>query len=271
MNRILRASYPVNPVYPVKKDTMKPYDFANILFSGHCNLQCPHCIGHNQTLRGMPENLSQFPLNGLDRFISALCRYEITQISLTGTNTDPQLYAYEPELIAYLRKRIPGVQISLHTNGVLALRKMVVFNRYDRATISLPSFAPTTYRQMTGRTDVLDLAAIMNAANIPVKISTLLTEQNIPEISSIIMRCRELGISRMVLRTLYGETRAWNIFPSLQPVRYFAGNPVYEVDGLEVTVWDFAASQIRCLNLFSDGSISEEYQISRKDAKTLSF
>jgi len=111
---------------------------------------------------------------------------------------------------------------------------------------------------------VLDLAAIMNAATIPVKISTLLTTQNIHEISSIIMRCRELGISRMVLRTLYGETRAWNIFPSLQPVRYFAGNPVYEVDGLEVTVWDFATSQVRCLNLFSDGSMNQEYQLTKR-------
>jgi molybdenum cofactor biosynthesis enzyme MoaA len=245
---------------------MGKYDFANILLSGRCNLRCPHCIGHNQTLRGMPENLSQFPLNGLDRFISALCRYGITQISLTGTNTDPQLYAYEPELIAYLRQRIAGVKISLHTNGILALRKMEVFNRYDRATISLPSFALTTYRQMTGRTAVLDLAAIMNAATIPVKISTLLTEQNIHEIPSIIMRCRELGISRMVLRRLYDETRAWHVFPDLQPIRYFAGNPVYEVDGLEVTVWDFATSQVRCLNLFSDGSISQEYQLLRKNA-----
>jgi MoaA/NifB/PqqE/SkfB family radical SAM enzyme len=250
---------------------MEAYDFANILFSGRCNLRCPHCIGHNQTLRGMPENLSQFPLNGLDRFISALCRYGITQISLTGTNTDPQLYAYEPKLIDYLRQRIAGVKISLHTNGMLVLRKIKIFNLYDRATISFPSFNPITYLKMTGSPYVIDLAKILNASQIPVKISTLITDDNIHEIPAMIDTCRELGISRMVLRKRYGEIRPWNVFPSLQPVRYFAGNPVYEVDGLEVTVWDFATSQVRCLNLFSDGSISEEYQLLRKDAKPLSF
>jgi MoaA/NifB/PqqE/SkfB family radical SAM enzyme len=96
------------------------------------------------------------------------------------------------------------------------------------------------------------------------KISTVITEHNINEIPSIMARCRELGISRMVLRKLYGETRRWNLFPHLEPVRYFGGNPVYDVDGMEVTLWDFSASRVQCLNLFSDGSISQEYQLTKK-------
>jgi DNA repair photolyase len=95
----------------------------------------------------MPDNLRIFPLRGQDHFIEQLRVYDITQISLTGTNTDPQLYAYEPELLDVLRERIPGVKISLHTNGVLALRKIDVFNQYDRAAISFPSFQPKTYRR----------------------------------------------------------------------------------------------------------------------------
>ena len=244
---------------------MKTYDFANILLSGRCNLTCPYCIGHTATLRSMPENLDTFPLKGLNRFVTELKHHGVTQISLTGTNTDPQLYAYEPELLTDLRKRIAGVKISLHTNGMLALQKMDGFNRYDRATISLPSFDPTTCRKMTGSAQVLDLQAIVRAAKIPLKISTLVTEHNIREIPSIIARCQELGISRMVLRKLYGETRQWNLFPQRESVRYFAGNPVYDdVCGMEVTVWDFSASAVRCLNLFSDGSISQEYQLIRK-------
>lgn len=243
---------------------MKKYAFANILFSGRCNLRCPHCIGHNQALQSMPDNLRRFPLNSLDCFVNELNFYNITQISFTGTNTDPQLYKYEPELIEYLRKRIAGVKVSLHTNGLLAMQKMDIFNLYDRATISLPSFKPETCYKMTAKTHILDLAAIVQAAKIPLKISTLISEHNFNEIPSIITRCRELGISRMVLRRLYGETRQWKLFPHLKPARHFAGNPVYDVDGMEITIWDFSVSQMRCLNLFSDGSISPEYQLTRR-------
>ncbi len=247
---------------------MKTYDFANILFSGRCNLRCPHCIGLTQNLLAMPNNLNTFPLKGLEKFVNELNRYGVTQVSLTGTNTDPQLYAYEPELIEYLHKRIPRVKISLHTNGMLAMRKMEIFNLYDRATISLPSFDPDTCQKMIGRAQVLDLPGIVQASKIPLKISTLVTEHNIDEIPSIMARCRELGISRMVLRKLYSETHHWNLFPDLEPIRYFARNPLYDVCGMEVTVWDFSASTVRCLNLFSDGFISQEYHLTKRSIKT---
>ncbi len=240
------------------------YDFANILFSGPCNLRCPYCIGHNQKLQAMPENLSQFPLAGLDEFVTQLNRHGVRQISLSGTNTDPQLYQHESKLLDYLRVRIPDVKISLHTNGQLALGKIAVFNHYDRAAISFPSFESETYRQMTGSTHILDLASLVNAAAIPLKISTIVTEHNIEELSRILEGCGELGITRMVLRKLYGETREWNLFAGHQPVRYFGGNPVYELDGMEVTLWDFSASTVQCLNLFSDGSISPEYELTKQ-------
>lgn len=237
------------------------YDFANILFSGPCNLRCPDCIGHKQNLRSMPENLTRFPLDGLEAFIEELRRHEVRRISFSGVNTDPQLYQHEAQLLSLLRREVPQVNISLHTNGLLALKKIETFNLYDRACISFPSFRPEVYRAMTGASRLLDLAAIVEAAEIPLKVSTLLTEENVGEVPSLIERCRELGIARMVLRKLYGETRQWNMFPDLRPARYFGGNPVYEIDGMEVTLWDFSTSCVRCLNLFSDGSISPEYQL----------
>lgn len=245
---------------------MKPYTFANILFSGRCNLRCPYCIGHNQKLQAMPDNLQTFPLKGLEHFVEQLQEHGIMQISLTGTNTDPQLYGYEWELMAYLRKCIPGVKIALHTNGLLALRKIEIFNHYDRVTISLPSFQPETYRQLTGGSQVLDLAAIVGVAKIPLKISTILTEHNINEIPQMISRCRDLGISRIVLRRQYGDTRDWLLFPKQKPARFFGGNPVYELDGTEVTIWDFSRSTVGCVNLFSDGTISGEYQLTGEHA-----
>ena len=237
------------------------YDFANILFSGQCNLRCPYCIGQSALLQEMPDNLQVFPLAGLEPFVTALQQHTVCQISLTGTNTDPQLYRYEARLIAYLRDRIPGVKLALHTNGQLARKNMATFNLYDRATISIPSFRPETYQALTGSARMPELRAILRTARIPIKISTILTGRNADEIPEIIERCRALSISRLVLRKPYNDTRQWRLFPHASPIRHFGGNPVYDIDGLEVTVWDFAASTTRCLNLFSNGTISDEYRI----------
>jgi molybdenum cofactor biosynthesis enzyme MoaA len=237
------------------------FHFANILFSGRCNLRCPYCIGQNTDLQQLPDNLRIFPLNGLGRFVDTLVAHAVTQISLTGTNTDPQLYTYEADLIAYLRKRVPNATLSLHTNGQLALKKIETFNLYDKATISFPSFEPVTYQALTGSQRMIDLQAIVRAARIPLKISTVLTRQNIDQIPDIIERCRQLHVPRLVLRKQYGDTRQWPLFPNHAPIRYFGNNPVYDIGGLEITVWDFAASTVQCLNLFSNGTISTEYQI----------
>lgn len=240
------------------------YNFANILFSGQCNLRCPDCIGHNRALRALPNNLKNFPLRGQERFVQELQRNKVTQISFTGTNTDPQLYAHETKLLDALRAFLPDVKISLHTNGILALQKMNIFNRYDRACISFPSFSQETYFKMTGSHAMPDLAAIIANATIPIKMSVLLTPWNAPEIPLLLGQFRKLGLSRVVLRKRYGDSHQWNFFSEYTPVRRFAGNPVYSIDGLEVTCWDFSASVVTCLNLFSDGTISQKYQLTRK-------
>jgi hypothetical protein len=99
----------------------------------------------------------------------------------------------------------------------------------------------------------------MTVAQIPVKISTLLSSENIKEIPDLVDYCRELGVRRMVLRKLYGgkspppPTAGWSF------ARDFAGNAVYDAGGIEVTVWDFERTRLQCLNLFPDGSITDSY------------
>jgi cyclic pyranopterin phosphate synthase len=252
---------------------MNSYDFANILLSGPCNLRCPDCIGRQLpgALSILPSNLGLFPLKGLSRFTRALRAHGVTQVTLTGTNTDPQLYSHEERLLAYLRRRVPGVRVSLHTNGVLALRRIRTFNRYDRATISLPSFSPRTCRLMTGRAHVLDLERIISAACIPIKISTLVTRHNLGEIPEILARCRALGLRRVVLRKLYGQRRPGSfdlldLFSGQAPVGRFGGQPIFRYGEMEVTIWDFSRASLRCLNLFSDGTIGTQYELERNAA-----
>ncbi len=186
------------------------YDFANILFSGPCNARCPFCIGRQIDPKLNVDNLDLFPPRSLERFLEMVRINRIRQVVVTGTNTDPQLYTYEAQLLVYLRAVLPPeVRFSLHTNGRLALCKLDVFNSYDRVAISLPSFNEKIYRQMMGVPGVPDLAAILNRARIPVKISCVVTRHNRAEIGDFLEACHSLGVRRVVLRKLFGELQSW--------------------------------------------------------------
>lgn len=266
------------------------YDFANILLSGPCNLRCVGCIGRAMGPGFEESNLGLFPLRNLDRFITMLDEHGIRRVSLTGINTDPQLYDHEEELIDHLRQRLPGVSISVHTNGQRALVKNRTFNLYDRATLSVPSTRPHTYQAMTGAACMIDLESVIRFARIPLKVSVLLTPANIDEVPEILSTCRSYGIERVVLRKLHvplnrpgkpgrsADKRSWEeliaasagfhvdldrpwFLLGRKPIRFFGGNPVYSFHGMEVTLWDFKRTRLRCLNLFPDGRISREYEL----------
>jgi pyruvate-formate lyase-activating enzyme len=239
------------------------YRFANILLSGPCNLRCPYCIGGCLPDRG--NNLGEFPLRGLDAFTRALAREGIREVSLTGTNTEPLLYRHPRALTRALRRAVPGVRLSLHTNGVLAEEKLDVVHLFDRVCVSFPSFRPDTFRKMTGGGAAFDLAALVARLSIPVKVSTTVNEDNADEVHEIIEGCARAGVRRLSLRRVFGPTAgaALPLLADHEPVARFGGNPVYRLHDVEVTVWDFGSSELRCLNLFADGTVSDDYLLSR--------
>ncbi len=233
-------------------------DFANILFGGACNRRCPFCIGQRLPQALQQSNLDLFPLHNLDSFVQAVDREKIGQIVMTGTTTDPQLYRHEIRLLDYLRASLPGRTFSLHSNGVMALRKLDAFNHYDKVCLSFPSFQPATYARMMGSPRVPDLTGILAAARVPVKLSCLVNEDNRAELPSFLERCQALGVERLVLRYLFGETRRWQLIQG-EPTRFFRRNPVYQLGQMEVTVWSFDDTSARSLNLFPDGTLSDRY------------
>lgn len=238
------------------------YDFANILFAGPCNRRCPWCIGKAVPPSANQDNLGLWPLRGIDAFIEAVNRHRVPQIVFTGTTSDPQLYRHEGRLLQLLRARLHGdARFSVHTNGVLALRKMDVFNGYDRACLSFPSFEPDTYERLMGSRRVPDLEAILARARIPVKVSAVVNEHNAAELDDFVARCQRIGVRRLVVRRLYGDRRRWDILRGLPVVRTFRGNPVMDLDGMEVTYWDFDDSQLDSLNLFADGTLGTSYRL----------
>jgi len=230
------------------------YNYASILFTGVCNANCPSCIGKLPEFKKLKSNLLEFPLPGIEAFLNELTWAKTEYISFSGILADPQQYEHEIELINYLREKLPGVIISLHTNGLLALKKMVECRNYDRITLSFPSFKKDIYKKMTG-VNQIDLAKIVNYFNAPVKLSMLLTEENKNDIDSYIEKARRIGVRRVVIRRMYGEKERIRVFPDAEPYKYVYGNPVYNVNGVEVTVWDYAKSTVNALFLFPDGSI----------------
>jgi molybdenum cofactor biosynthesis enzyme MoaA len=235
-------------------------DFANILFAGPCNRRCPDCIAHHLPARVNRSNLNEFPPKNITGFIAAVNRHNIRRIIFTATNTDPQLYCCESELLEMLRERIQvGAEYALHTNGVLALQNMHVFRQYDKVTISVPSFYPDTYALLMGTLDIPDISRIVEQGGIPVKLSMLLSEENVDEIPQYIRYSAKVGVKRVVLRKRYGELREWEILQGIQPLHFYRNNPVYNIEGVEVTYWTFETTTSTSLNLYADGTLSTSY------------
>jgi len=188
-----------------------------------------------------------------------------TKIIFTGTRTDPQIYKYEKDLVNLFRTSLPGVHISLHTNGVNALQKLETFNLYDSCTLSFNSFNHTTYQKLHGTKTIPDIQSILSKASMPVKLSCILTEDNIGEVEDYINSARELGVRRIAFRHIFGKGPwpAIPLFQSTTPVSYHCSNPVYNFDGIQVTHWTFDSTSGKSLNLFSDGTISEVYLLSK--------
>lgn len=125
-------------------------DFANVLFGGPCNRRCYYCIGESLPERVNVNNLNIFPPRGIDPFVDEVNKRGIREIVFTGTTTDPQMYRHEVRLLDLLRSRIPASRYCVHTNGARALQKIELFNQYDRACISFPSFDVDIYERHMG-------------------------------------------------------------------------------------------------------------------------
>ncbi len=248
------------------------FHFANLLFSGPCNARCPDCIGKQIDPRRAPPNLDEYPPKGLDRFLGLIRQHDIREVVLTGANTDPLLYRPLGRLLDDLRAGLPaGTRLGLHSNGRLALARMDLVRRFDKLCLSVPSFDPVIYRAAMGVEGVPDVGAIMDQSGLPVKLSCLVTEINRVEVPEYMECCRALGVRRVVLRKRFGERRSWaELLPDRwdEPAEVRFGNPVFEREGVQVTLWDFEQAQIRSLNLFSSGEVSAEYLLAGERSET---
>lgn len=243
------------------------YLFGNILFAGECSQKCPFCIGKQIDQSVNKDNLSVYPPKNLKKFIKEMNKNNCRSVILTGTTTDPSLYKYEGKLLENLRKNIWDCKISLHTNGQFLDSKThegeLLMNLYDTVTISLPSFDQEIFEKMTGVSKIPDLENILKKAEIPIKVSVVVSDDNIGDIHNFLRQLSELGIKRVAVRHLNDDPREWNLFSEYDPESQFHGNDVFRIYGMEITYWKFCDVTQKSLNLFADGTLSDNYSIAQ--------
>ncbi len=237
---------------------MEKYDYASILFSRKCNSKCYFCIGNSDKFKNFGGNLNSKNLAGLEDFILLSKSNGIKYLSISGINADPQQYLYEMDFINILKNELPNSELSLHTNGRNALSKNKEFNSYDKCTLSFASFDKKSYKKLMG-VDSIDINSVINNSMIPIKLSMILTEHNFGQEKDYILHAAELGIKRVIIRKLFGKENEFSLLEYETPKRFIYKNPVYEIDGVEVTVWNYSDSSAKAIYLFPDGSIRHSF------------
>ena len=228
--------------------------YASILAGGVCSAGCYFCLG--AAVRGH-ESAHCGP--AWDCFIEAAASRVRPYLSLSGVSSDPTLLP-QAEVIVEAARRA-GFVVALHTNGMAD--RPALYEAADRLTISCHSFAPAAFGAIMNRPPA-SLAAVCRtlAAHGPsgrVKLSATYLPENAAEISSgrWFTAGQAFGVHRFVVRRRAGDFAAPELPARARPSGDFAGCPVFELDGAQVTVWDYAVANQRlpALLYWPDGRV----------------
>lgn len=245
--------------------------FGNIHLSGPCNRSCYFCIGQYMPGQDMNNNLTG-ELRGLDAFIAQCKLRGVTEVNITGTNTDPLMRDGLIGLCQYLRSE-GFTNIGIRTNAVQHDKLIAVIPYIDKFSVSITSFDPAVYKTTMGSGTPPDLQPIIeaaDAANVPIKLNVVLCPENVKDgdILTTISRARDLGIVKINFREPYGQARIGDVLAArgYRQTKTVFGNPCYEfVSGttpyIACTYWDVHYTEVESINLYADGRISTDYPI----------
>ena len=256
--------------------------FGNIHFSGPCNRKCYFCIGQHMMGLDALNNLDEWPLKNLEKFIEICLNKDIYEVNVTGTNTDPSLYQHLYKLRQELQSYIPSLVFGIRTNGVANHQELDLF---DKISISFPSFNALLYRKIMGG-DPPNLEELfcsdelyLNKDNVKINIilgpEIFLLQEGWPDLFLTLPKLGRMGIRKINLREPYGQPHIGdplekNSYGWKQTGKRY-GMPSYEHQEfplLEVLYWDVHYVEVESVNLYANGVISETYPITKGyDAK----
>lgn len=248
------------------------HKFANIHLSGPCNRRCYFCIGQHMMALDALNTLNQWPLPGIEDFVTACVEQGVTEVNLTGSNTDPTLYQHLPELTTYLRTHIPGVRLGIRTNAVK--KDFPHWNLFDKGSVSFCSTNPETYRAMMGCGDPPDIPQLLRdtASWENLKINIILgpenTGENYMDLVTTLADLSDMGVRKVNLREPYGQPHVGNPYGAVMPQGTHFGMPLYHLSEMEITYWDVHYVEVDSLNLYASGRMDSHYSVSQGHADT---
>lgn len=243
--------------------------FGNIHLSGPCNRACYFCIGQHMMGLDALNTLATWPLEHLEQFVDACRAKGITEVNVTGTNTDPLLYQYTAELKDYLKQRIPTLLFGVRTNGVAVGAHPDRWALYDKGSVTICSCDPGVYRRMMGSGTPPDLVRIrqLSAQFSSLKINVVLGPENVEtgDVFRTLSVLNTLGYTRVNLREPYGQPHVGDpcARKGWRPARYYYGMPCYRYQDMEVTYWDVHYVEVESVNLYANGVVSDTYPITQ--------
>ena len=250
--------------------------FSNIHFSGPCSRACYFCIGQWMPGQDKNNNLDRYPLLGIEKFIDEVNKRDITEINLTGTNTDPSLYKHTPKLIAYLRHHVPNARIGIRTNGVLIEDQLDTWNLFDNASVSITSFSKSVYRKTMGRGEPPDIFKIVELSkHLDLKVNIVLCPELFKrdDLAFTLVKLLWAKIKRVNLREPYGQPHiGYEKISSVvgeKPYGYKLGMPFWMIGDMEVMYWDVHYVEVESVNLYADGRVSLDYPVTLGHSKEL--
>lgn len=243
--------------------------FGNIHLSGPCNRSCYFCIGqHMQSLEKL-NNLTAWPLKGINEFILQCQSKRVREVNLTGTNTDPLLFRHIIPLREYLKKHIPDLIFGIRTNGALAMARTKEIDCFDKISFSIHSFDGDIYRAMMGSGNPPPIEDIMErwGSYKPIKINIVLGPQNKgSDLLLTLQRLARAGVEKVNLREPYGQPHIGDPLQQnlkMKPVGEVLGMPLHEIYGMHVVYWDVHYVEVESVNLYANGNVSTTYPVTK--------
>lgn len=213
-------------------------------------------------------NLDSWPLKGLDEFIAECNSREISEVNLTGSDTDPTLYRHLDKLSEKLRSEIPNLRLGLRTNGIKFEEE--VWSLFDKASISVTSLNPQIYKKTMGGNRLPDVERINNFCkrnNIDLKVNIVLCPElaEYGDLGITIKKLAQMGIERINLREPYGQPRIGDplaFVGGMRPMPTVYGMQSYMYYNTRITYWDVHYVEVESVNLYANGNVSINYPVS---------
>jgi len=208
-------------------------------------------------------NLHRWPLLGLEEFIAECKTRAVREICLTGTNTDPLLYAYKCELVARLSEDF-DIPLAIRTNGIAYSKEL--FGIWDKASITVCSLDSAINERMMGNGKLPQLRTILrDHPTMDIKINIVLGPENVDggDLFRTLAGLSDMGVKRVNIREPYGQPHVGNPMDADLFAGHKLGMPVYRWRSMEVTYWDVHYVEVESVNLYATGRISITYPITQ--------